>query len=361
MGTSQRRGNAGMYKIMLVDDEPLALLGMEEIIDWNAEGFTVVASCSSGTEALEQAENLSPDAVVTDIRIPDMTGIELLEKIRKIRPQTEFFVVSAYSDFEMAREAIRLAALDYVLKPLSEEEFLKAAGCMRNKLDQRQKRKEEQPLRIDKKNPVFPAYQSRGRSCYLLLAFRRDHLPSKCGGETLWREIETEDCVGILTDRILPEYPARIGISIGMPDCSDAAFMLRSAFASLQGGFRFCSAQERGKSEVSAADIQLYLFEHLSEDISLKQLAQNFFITKTYCCDVFKKQSGDTVLGFLKKIRLNFAKRLLAETTLSLPEVAWRCGYRDYSHFGKHFKTDVGSSPELYRRQVREACFQEGR
>ena len=126
-----------MYKIMLVDDEPLALLGMEEIIDWNAEGFTVVASCSSGTEALEQAENLSPDAVVTDIRIPDMTGIELLEKIRKIRPQTEFFVVSAYSDFEMAREAIRLAALDYVLKPLSEEEFLKAAGCMRNKLDQK--------------------------------------------------------------------------------------------------------------------------------------------------------------------------------------------------------------------------------
>ena len=125
--------------------------------------------------------------------------------------------------------------------------------------------------------------------------------------------------------------------------------------------FRFCSAQERGKSEVSAADIQLYLFEHLSEDISLEQLAQNFFITKTYCCDVFKKQSGDTVLGFLKKIRLNFAKRLLAETTLSLPEVAWRCGYRDYSHFGKHFKTDVGSSPELYRRQVREACFQEGR
>ena len=99
MGTSQRRGNAGMYKIMLVDDEPLALLGMEEIIDWNAEGFTVVASCSSGTEALEQAENLSPDAVVTDIRIPDMTGIELLEKIRKIRPKTYFFVVRAYSYF----------------------------------------------------------------------------------------------------------------------------------------------------------------------------------------------------------------------------------------------------------------------
>ena len=57
-----------MYKIMLVDDEPLALLGMEEIIDWNAEGFTVVASCSSGTEALEQAENLSAEGGGTEIR-----------------------------------------------------------------------------------------------------------------------------------------------------------------------------------------------------------------------------------------------------------------------------------------------------
>ena len=163
---------------------------------------------------------------------------------------------------------------------------------MRNKLDQRQKRKEEQPLRIDKKNPVFPAYQSRGRSGYLLLAFRRDHLPSKCGGETLWREIETEDCVGILTDRILPEYPARIGISIGMSDCSDAAFMLRSAFASLQGGFRFCSAQERGKSEVSAADIQLYLFEHLSEDISLEQLAQNFLLRRPTAATYLRNSPG---------------------------------------------------------------------
>lgn len=346
-----------MYKLMLVDDEPLVLLGMEEIIDWNAEGFTIVARCGSGTEALAQADKFCPDAVVTDIRMPDLSGIELLEKIRKKFPQTEFFVVSAYSDFEMAREAIRLAALYYVLKPLSENEFLDAVRRMRKKLDQRQESREKKLLKIDKKNPVFPAYRGRGRDCHLLLAFRRELLPPKDGHAGFWYEIETENCFGILTDRLPLMIPDEVGVSIGMPDCKDAGVMLRSAYASMEGGFRFCSAQERGKSEVSVADIQLYLFEHLDEEISLEQLAQNFFITKTYCCDIFKRQAGDTVLGFLKKIRLNRAKRLLAETAMPLPEVAWRCGYRDYSHFGKHFKTEVGCSPELYRKKVREADF----
>lgn len=348
---------AGMYRLMLVDDEPLVLLGMEEIIDWEAEGFTIVARCGSGREALEQADQFCPDAVVTDIRMPDMSGIELLEEIRKRQPQTEFFVVSAYSDFEVAREAIRLAALYYVLKPLSESEFLDAARCMRKKLDQRQEHRKKR-LKIDRKNPVFPACRSRGRDCYLLLAFRLEHLPPKDDDAALWCEIETEHCFGVLTDKLPLHLPDQIGVSIGVPDCQDASLMLRSAYASLEGGFRFCGAQERSKSEVSAADIQLYLFEHLIEEVSLEQLAQNFFITKTYCCDVFKRQSGETVLGFLKKIRLNCAKRLLAETTMPLPEVAYRCGYRDYSHFGKHFKTDVGSSPELYRKQARAAGFQ---
>lgn len=345
-----------MYKLMLVDDEPLVLLGMEEIIDWEAEGFTVVVSCSNGKEALEQAGELHPDAVVTDIRMPDMTGIELIERIRGIRPQTEFFVVSAYSDFEVARKAIQLSALDYVLKPFSEEEFLHAARCMKEKLDKKQEKDEtNKALQIDKKHPVFPAYQSRGRDCYLLLADSREFLAFREEEARLWQEIRIESCYGVLTDVLPQSLSERVGVSIGMPDCKDASVMLRSAFASLEGGFRFCGAQERGKSEVWAADIQLYLFEHLSEDISLEQLAQNFFITKTYCCDVFKKQTGDTVLGFLKKIRLNCAKRLLEETTLPLPEVAWRCGYRDYSHFGKHFKTEAGSSPELYRKQVKAA------
>lgn len=347
-----------MYKLMLVDDEPLVLLGMEEIIDWEAEGFTIVARCGSGKEALEQADKLCLDAVVTDIRMPDMSGIELLKEIRIKHPQTEFFVVSAYSDFEVAREAIRLTALYYVLKPLSENEFLAAARCMRKKLNQSQKSIEKKLLKIDRKNPIFPTYRSRGRDCYLLLAFRRELLPDKDKDAELWCEIVTGHCFGALTDRLPLDIPDEVGVSIGIPDCKDATFMLRSAYASLKGGFRFCGAQERGKSEVSVADIQLYLFEHLSEEIFLEQLAQHFFITKTYCCDVFKRQSGNTVLGFLKRIRLNCAKRLLVETTLPLPEVAYRCGYRDYSHFGKHFKTDVGSSPEMYRKQTRAAGFQ---
>ena len=72
------------YKLMLVDDEPWALTGIEEIIDWEALGFSVVARCGCGREALLQARIHQPDAVITDIRMPDMTGIELIRLIRQV-------------------------------------------------------------------------------------------------------------------------------------------------------------------------------------------------------------------------------------------------------------------------------------
>ena len=104
------------YKLMLVDDEPWALTGIEEIIDWKAEGFTVVTRCGCGRDGILDAQIHQPDAVVTDIRMPDMSGLEMIRQIREIPVPAECVIVSAYSDFEVAREAIRLSAVHYLLK-----------------------------------------------------------------------------------------------------------------------------------------------------------------------------------------------------------------------------------------------------
>lgn len=123
------------YKLMLVDDEPWALTGIEEIIDWEAEGFTVVARCGCGRDGILAAQIHQPDAVVTDIRMPDMSGLEMIRQIREIPVPAECVIVSAYSDFEVAREAIRLSAVHYLLKPLNERDVREAASLLRAKLD----------------------------------------------------------------------------------------------------------------------------------------------------------------------------------------------------------------------------------
>ena len=83
------------YKLMLVDDEPWALTGIEEIIDWEAEGFTVVARCGCGRDGILAAQIHQPDAVVTDIRMPDMSGLEMIRQIREIPVPAECVIVSA--------------------------------------------------------------------------------------------------------------------------------------------------------------------------------------------------------------------------------------------------------------------------
>ncbi len=350
----------GKYKLMLVDDEPWALVGLQEIIDWEANGFTIVACCSCGTEALEQAGQLRPDAVVTDIRMPDLTGLQLIERLRNWQPQIECIVVSAYSDFELAREAIRLAAVYYVLKPLSAEEVEEAARLMRQNLDRQDHgigqdgQQENTILQIDIANPVLPSIDGKGRSCYLLLADSLSKLPAQETKKGYWLLLQVEEYFGILTDRLPADLPDGCGVSIAFPDTSEAALMLQTATASLEGGFRFAQSEDYGKSQVSVADIQFYLYTHLDENISLGQLAKYFYITETYLCDIFKKQTGETIVSFLRRLRIYRSKKLLVASTLSLSEIAARCGYKDYSYFGKHFKADVGMSPDLYRKRGRQ-------
>lgn len=177
------------YKLMLVDDEPWALAGMEEIIDWEAAGFTVVARCGCGRDALLAARLYQPDAVVTDIRMPDMSGIELMRQIRAIPVPAECIVVSAYSDFEVARQAIRLSAVHYLLKPLVEADVREAAAMLRRKLDAtgRPVQRETPILLIDEKNPAFPITGGGGGKSRFSAPFRLSGglFPAKCGKRIL--------------------------------------------------------------------------------------------------------------------------------------------------------------------------------
>ena len=209
-------------------------------------------------------------------------------------------------------------------------------------------------LQIDTANPVFPSIDGKGRSCYLLLADSLSKLPAQETKKGYWLLLQVEEYFGILTDRLPADLPDGCGVSIAFPDTSEAALMLQTATASLEGGFRFAQPEDYGKSQVSVADIQFYLYTHLDENISLGQLAKYFYITETYLCDIFKKQTGETIVSFLRRLRIYRSKKLLVASTLSLSEIAARCGYKDYSYFGKHFKADVGMSPDLYRKRGRQ-------
>ncbi|MCM3630747.1 response regulator [Paenibacillus glycanilyticus] len=112
-----------MYRVLLVDDEPFAIEGLQLLIDWEKNGFEVEAVCGDGEEAARLIRESKPDLVVTDIRMPFMDGLELITQMRlEGHKQTKFVVMSGYSDFEYARRALHLGVSHYLTKPIMSDE-----------------------------------------------------------------------------------------------------------------------------------------------------------------------------------------------------------------------------------------------
>lgn len=118
---------------MLVDDEPFILRGMEELIDWEGEGFEIAGTAQNGAEALEYLEEESIDLVLADIKMPVMDGLELLRRIRGSEKNRDiyFIILSGYADFQYAQEAIKYSCNDYILKPVEKEKLIQALQKVR--------------------------------------------------------------------------------------------------------------------------------------------------------------------------------------------------------------------------------------
>lgn len=112
-----------MFRVLIVDDEQWSLYGMKRIVNWEELGFEICWEVSDAVEALEIIEEEEPDVVVSDIVMPELTGIEILNCAREKEIHSEFIFVSGFADFYYAQQAMEFGAFYYVLKPLKRIEF----------------------------------------------------------------------------------------------------------------------------------------------------------------------------------------------------------------------------------------------
>jgi len=110
-------------RILLVDDEELSRRGLRAMIDRSIDDVEIIGEASDGHAAVEAVESLQPDLVLMDIRMPEMDGVEAAGRIGEIAPGTRIVFLSAYDEFEYAREAVRIGADGYLLKPVDRQEL----------------------------------------------------------------------------------------------------------------------------------------------------------------------------------------------------------------------------------------------
>jgi len=127
--------NKTPYTVIVADDEDELREAVCGMVPWQELGFRLIGSAGNGLDALQMVEKYEPDLLLTDIRMPFISGIELARQVREIRPMTNIAFLSGYDDFEYAQQAIRYNIISYMLKPLTTEGLAAELKNIRAKID----------------------------------------------------------------------------------------------------------------------------------------------------------------------------------------------------------------------------------
>ena len=123
-----------MLKVMVVEDEELIRKGIVLAVDWASLDCVVVGEAANGEEGLEVAAKCSPGLIITDLKMPKMDGLEMLERLREAGNNAFVIILTAYDSFTYAQQALRLGAVDFLLKPFHDGDLEKAVLNLQNRL-----------------------------------------------------------------------------------------------------------------------------------------------------------------------------------------------------------------------------------
>ncbi len=240
-----------MLSVYIADDEVWITLGLKKLLDKTGIETEVIGTANNGLVAKEEIAMFKPDVIFTDIRMPGLSGLDLLQTIPEISPDSKVVIITGFAEFSYAKEAVQHHAFDYLLKPIKEEDLTRVLTAI---------------------------LKERG---------------------------ETEEEV-----KQSPAYDKTIDNVV--------------------------------------SDIR----EHYMEDISLTSLAAKYNISMARLSEMIKEHLQLNFSDYIASLRIQRAKELLRDESLSIQEIAEIVGYNDYFYFTKVFKKVEGISPSKYRKEI---------
>jgi len=398
------------YGMLIVDDEYLVRTGIRETIDWSAIDVEIVGEAVNGKQGLEAALALRPDVIFTDIRMPVLNGLEMIEKLREANYDGAIIIYSGYQDFEYARKALEYGVVTYLLKPFNNDDLLKKVKEALEKLEQ--KRKQSQILGQYERN--LPLLKEKLFQKMLKESLNEEFkeqlktigiLPPERGilirGESFGKNSETIALEAMEKDLISELNPNQAlshifeNSFVIITDCLDTKGLCEKIdrlllaqqrksdvkifiqISSVYEDYQIPKAYEEvialsqnplflAANTVATSELALHPYKQLvkaalkliSEEydkkLTIRDAAERLYVSESHLMHEFKENVGKTFNECLTEYRIMKAKELLAKGNLRVNEVAVMVGYQDVKYFGQVFKEMVGMTPSQFLQEINE-------
>ncbi|WNS77919.1 response regulator [Domibacillus sp. DTU_2020_1001157_1_SI_ALB_TIR_016] len=357
-----------MTTLLIVDDEHWTRDTVKTLVDQELWGISQLDEAENGEQAIEKIQKKCPDIIITDMKMPGIDGIGLLDVLKNDYPEIPVIVLSGYQDFMYTRQAIKAKAVEYLPKPVDREELNQAFG----KAIMEKRKLEQQQISY----PLFafkqPAISSLLDPFYATLAFSLKELNEKQFESTveqflaeLPENLKQNEAFHfrfhqqflVLMEEVMKQHNVTLEeLGFERKDFMyDPAVPIETELINMQavGKTVIQKIREgaRQKTRINLDDIKYYIEENYSSpELSLGMISKKFYVSKEYLTTAFKKKFGCNITEFIIEYRMNKAKELVQTTTLQYKTISSMIGYEDVSYFYRLFKKVHGSSPGSVRK-----------
>ncbi|MCD1257272.1 response regulator [Paenibacillus athensensis] len=360
-----------MNRLMIVDDEELIRESLAIQLSEMA-GIAVSATLANGSKALEWLKEHYADLCVTDVRMPLVDGLQLIEEINRLYPWMTCVVISSYDDFQYAKKSMLLGAVDYVLKPIDPQLLGEAVDKALRKLHS-QRRSEASQLLL-RKLPLHKLLLEQWLELVLTVYLHGQPLLIVDTLDLLeqWVEgrYEQLDELALAWTELLVAELKKMGIEVALDETLDLGFAEAAPMlqrSQVRQYFRLRAVKRleeaanllmdrarkaKNLQKESAVDqVKRYIEQHYAGNWGLQDLADHVAMSRSYLAKMFKEQAGMTIWTYCVNVRMRKARELLLTTSFKSYEIALKVGYENSIHFSRIFKQYHGINPMEYKER----------
>lgn len=347
-----------MIKLLIVDDEIVIRDYIRYIINEENVSIEIEEACN-GKEAIEKASVFQPDIVLLDIKMPGIDGLEVASQLRNDYPWLKIIILTAYDDFAYAQKAIQIGISQYLLKPVSPQDFLDIIKRVMNEDKQDMGIKYAEKVNdYDLEHQLIESIKLNERENALRVL---DHLLA--GEKYDVGDIKSNiiELIGIIVRSVISLDVGYQELMALKEKSQNLIFETKSRDSdSLKNIFKdfvtnvmslietqYCSPNE--KLMMKAKD---FIQRNYTHKIYMNDVADYVGLSPYYFSRIFKQEAGLSFTQYINKMRIKKSKEFIRNYTMSLGEIAEKVGYEDFSYFSRVFRKCEGCLPSEFRKKM---------